>query len=146
MEKPKDKTWHQLPHEEVVGGLGVNPATGLAVDEVRRRVAGLARGRVARAGPGSGNVRVAMGAQRAVDAAVFRTASSGTRVDRYHRAVAGAGGDAGGFLARAAGGGRFAAAVSGVGDVCDRAELHHLAAESVRQAHDLEVFQRAGLD
>ena len=37
MEKLKDKLWHKLPAEEVVGFLGVNLATGLSADEVRRR-------------------------------------------------------------------------------------------------------------
>ena len=31
------KIWHQLPAAEVAQALGVNPATGLAADEVRRR-------------------------------------------------------------------------------------------------------------
>ena len=37
MEKLKDKPWHQLPPEEIVGFLDANLSTGLSAEEVRRR-------------------------------------------------------------------------------------------------------------
>ena len=37
MEKLKDKPWHQLPSEEIVGFLDANLSTGLSAEEVRRR-------------------------------------------------------------------------------------------------------------
>ena len=91
-------------------------------------VAGLARGRLEKTTSATGAVSFSMAVECAVDAALFWDASfrSGLRGNSF--TLAGAGDDALVILAREASRRRFARSLSGLGDLCRHAELHHLAA------------------
>ena len=84
-------------------------------------------------GAGSWTVSSAMAAQRAVDSAVFWDAPFRAGFRGNQCAVVGAGDDIGKVLACEEGSGRFAVALSGVGELRGSAELHHLAFEPLRR-------------
>ena len=69
-----------------------------------------------------------MAVECAVDAALFWAASFRSGLRGYSFTLAGAGDDARVILASAPSRWRFAGALSGLGDLCGRAELHPLAA------------------
>src|ERR1035438_7236897 len=89
-------------------------------------VADLARGRMENTTCAAGIISFSMAAECAVDAAFFWAAPFRPGLRGNYYILAGADSDTSVVLERAAGSRCFARALSGMGDLCCGAELHHL--------------------
>jgi len=110
--------------------LAVRPRLDAALcNDGRRRLAGVARGRVESAEANPGPVPGAMGAECNVDAAVLRAATAGIGLRGNHHPGRGRAGDVHGILACKQSRWPAAGAVYAVGGICHGFEHHDLAIE-----------------